>query len=131
LVEKYLRNSDEVQIIEVTKSNRDDLVQQVCHILRRMLYDTEVCAAIEKKHNLSQRYALELEDRLTVEEKSSAWTFQGNHGSYHIRKKLHQGDDVLVCDCPFYSLRHTCSHTIVLTLVDIRSRSASSEGKRV
>ena len=48
-----------------------------------------------------------------VRPKPKQWTFQGDHGCYHINK--HESE-YITCDCPFYTLRSTCSHTIVVTL---------------
>ena len=62
---------------------------------------------------MARRYAVELDERLTVEERDKQWTFQGDHGCYHINK--HESE-YITCDCSFYTLRSTCSHTIVVTL---------------
>lgn len=75
-------------VLDVTPETRDSLVDDVCTLLRSVLFAPDVASAIDAKARLANRYIGELATRLECTEPDSAWHFKGDHGKPRTRSRV-------------------------------------------
>ena len=121
-----LRRRSNVAVLNVTATNRDDLIGVACSLLYRILFPAAIARAIEDKATLALRYLSELDVRLeALESVEGAYRFMGDHGTYELRPSA---GDLRSCSCPFFQQQCTCSHTIALALRGEQTSRAVARG---
>lgn len=110
-----LRARSDVTVLEVTKENRNELIDMAYSMVCRLCFPPQLAESIEAKAALAKRYSTELGARVEWLDDPTAVAvrFTGEHGSYEMRRGLREGD-AFDCTCPFFSQHGTCSHTLAL-----------------